>query len=54
MCQTCNGTGGLAIEHSWGIQFEPCPDTNCDFEVDNSDLERLQAWLDEQKRRESA
>lgn len=32
MCKTCNGTGGLNIEHSWGLQSFPCPDSNCDFD----------------------
>ena len=31
MC-LCNGTGGITIQHSWGVQFEPCPDSNCDFD----------------------
>lgn len=28
MC-ACNGTGGIHTEHSWGISFAPCPDTDC-------------------------
>ena len=37
MCKTCNGQGGLEIEHKWGIQFKPCPDSHCDFD-------REEAW----------
>ncbi|WP_036574801.1 hypothetical protein [Oceanobacillus picturae] len=29
MCRTCNGTGGINKEHSWGIQFTPCPNRAC-------------------------
>lgn len=36
MC-LCNGTGGIHIKHSWGIQFEPCPDTTCQFDKEKAD-----------------
>ena len=31
MC-ACGGTGGIQTEHTWGITFHPCPDTNCEFD----------------------
>lgn len=31
MC-LCNGSGGINKQHSWGIEFIPCPDTNCTFD----------------------
>lgn len=36
MCNLCNGTGGINIEHSWGIHFAPCPNTNCDFDEEKA------------------
>jgi hypothetical protein len=45
MCKTCKGTGGLVIQHSFYTEFKPCPDSHCDFKRDDSDLERLRAWL---------
>ncbi|WP_200411391.1 hypothetical protein [Virgibacillus salexigens] len=53
MCKTCNGTGGLAIDNGYFLEFRPCPDSHCDFVRDDSDLERLKARL-EQSMRESA
>lgn len=50
MCKTCNNQGGLAIEHKWGIQFEPCPDIHCDFVRDDSDIEQLWERLKESER----
>lgn len=32
MCQTCNNTGGIAIDNGWAIEFRPCPSTNCDYD----------------------
>ncbi|API92687.1 MULTISPECIES: hypothetical protein [unclassified Virgibacillus] len=46
MCKTCKGQGGLVIQHSYYIEFIECPDNQCDFIRDDSDIERLQAWLD--------
>jgi len=43
MCNLCNGTGGLNIEHSWGIHFAPCP--NCDYDLEKAKNE-LQANID--------
>ncbi|GAA0415277.1 hypothetical protein GCM10008934_02770 [Virgibacillus salarius] len=54
MCKTCNNTGGIAYRTSWGIEFKPCPDNHCDFSRDDSDIERLQAWLDSLDRSKSA
>jgi hypothetical protein len=45
MCKTCKGTGGLVIDHGYYAEYRPCPDSHCDFKRDDSDLERLQAWL---------
>ena len=42
MC-ACNGTGGIQIEYSWGIQFHPCPDTNCTFDKEERER-RYNAW----------
>lgn len=42
MC-ICNGTGGINIYHSWGVEFAPCPDTNCTFDREESDR-RYTAW----------
>ena len=43
MC-LCNGTGGIQIGHSWGLEFKPCPDTDCQFDKDRADRE-YQAFL---------
>lgn len=42
MC-ACNGTGGIQIEHTWGITFHPCPDTNCTFDKEERER-RYNAW----------
>lgn len=42
MCKTCNGTGGINIEHSWGIEFHPCPSTNCDYDREKEVKKMLQ------------
>lgn len=34
MCQTCHGEGGLTIQQTWGIEFAPCPDSHCDFDIE--------------------
>ncbi len=47
MCKTCNGTGGINIDHGWHISFNPCPDTNCDFVPDDSAIRILEAKLAE-------
>jgi len=39
VCKTCNSTGGINIEHDWGIQFEPCPDFNCDYNTEKGQQE---------------
>ncbi|MFU0790683.1 MAG: Phage protein [Virgibacillus proomii] len=44
-CETCKGTGGLVIDHGYYAEFRPCPDSHCNFVRDDSDLERLQDWL---------
>lgn len=42
MC-LCNGSGGIQKQHTWGIEFIPCPDTNCTF--DNASQEqKYKAW----------
>lgn len=28
-CNTCNGTGGVYIDHGWGVEVHPCPSTKC-------------------------
>lgn len=33
MCKTCNNEGGLTLEKEWGIEFVPCPDSHCDFDL---------------------
>lgn len=48
MC-LCNGTGGITIQHSWGVQFEPCPDSNCDFDRETA-WQKTQVILDRLKR----
>lgn len=42
MCKTCKGEGGLAIDNGYWLHFVPCPDTNCDFEYDDSDIKELE------------
>ena len=39
MCKTCGGSGGINIEHDWGIQFEPCPDSDCTFDQEKAQKE---------------
>lgn len=46
MCKTCKGTGGIVKDHGYYVEYRPCPDRHCDFKRDDSDLEKLQAWLD--------
>ncbi len=43
MC-LCNGTGGINIKKSWGIEFHPCPDSNCQFDREAAD-KRYKAFL---------
>lgn len=42
MC-ICNGTGGINIYHSWGVEFAPCPDTDCQFDRQEADR-KYKAW----------
>jgi len=42
MC-LCNGTGGITIQHSWGIETQPCPDGKCDFDKEKAIQELDQA-----------
>ncbi len=55
MCKTCNGTGGINTEHSWGFSFHPCPDSHCDFDREKAwretqaTMERLRAGMREYK-----
>ena len=42
MC-LCKGTGGIRIKHKWGVQFEPCPDTNCKFDRNEADR-KYEEW----------
>jgi len=43
MC-LCKGTGGINIKQSWGIEFRPCPDTDCQFDREEADR-KYQAFL---------
>lgn len=43
MC-LCNGDGGIAIERTWGIEYQPCPDTNCQFDREESDRKYNDWW----------
>lgn len=36
MCQLCNGTGGVTLQHSWGAEFLPCKHPDCDFDRDEA------------------
>lgn len=42
MC-LCNGTGGIHIEHSWGIEYHHCPDSNCEFDLSQSE-KQYEVW----------
>lgn len=46
MC-LCKGKGGIHFVHSWGIEYIPCPDTNCTYE-DNFE-ERLSRFRERVK-----
>lgn len=35
----CNGTGGIHIKKPFGIEFHPCPDSNCMFDKEQADRE---------------
>jgi len=35
----CNGTGGIHIQKSFGIEFHACPDSNCTFDKGKADRE---------------
>lgn len=57
MCMTCHGKGGLTVERSWGAEFVPCPDTNCDFDKEkeqNRILNTLEKKVAEILERETA
>lgn len=40
----CNGTGGIHIQKSFGIEFHACPDSNCMFDKEQADRE-LEAFV---------
>lgn len=42
MC-LCNGSGGIKKQYTWGIEFIPCPDTNCTFDRQENER-RYGAW----------
>lgn len=42
MC-LCNGTGGINNYRSWGVEFAPCPDSNCQFDREASHR-KYKAW----------
>ncbi|WP_156520684.1 hypothetical protein [Oceanobacillus sp. Castelsardo] len=44
MCKTCNGTGGINTEHSWGITFHPCPDSHCEYKSETEKQKRLKYY----------
>lgn len=50
MCQTCNNTGGIAIDNGWFIEYHPCPSTNCDYDG-QAEFERNIAILEEKLKR---
>lgn len=55
MC-LCNGTGSVGIKRDWGLEFAPCPDTNCQFDRAAADRE-YEVWkakIEQCHRRESA
>lgn len=33
MCKTCNNTGGINIDRGWMVEFHPCPDSHCDYQM---------------------
>lgn len=45
MC-LCKGLGGIAEQHSWGISYNPCPDSHCQFDRDKANREYEQ-WRKE-------
>jgi hypothetical protein len=49
MCTTCNGTGGITIQHTWGAEIYPCKNPNCDY-----DRQAAQRETDEVMRRMTA
>lgn len=54
MC-LCNGTGTINIQHSWGIIYQACPDSNCQFDRVAAD-KRYEDWklkLDEYEKSHS-
>lgn len=56
-CKTCNGTGGINIEHSWGISYHPCPDSHCNFDREKAWKETelaMKRLLESLEERESA
>lgn len=36
MCKTCNGTGSIPIDYGWGYGFYPCPDSHCNYDVEEA------------------
>lgn len=43
MC-LCKGTGVVHVINHYGIDFHPCPDSNCTFDKNKADLE-YEMWV---------
>lgn len=36
MCELCEGTGGVNIIHSWGVEYLPCNHPKCDYDREHA------------------
>ena len=36
MCKTCGGKGHINIDYGWGYGFYPCPDSQCDYDLEKT------------------
>lgn len=48
MCEFCNGTGGVTLNHSWGAEFLPCLNSDCDYDRE-SDIRETENLMEQMK-----
>lgn len=48
MCELCEGTGGVNIIHSWGVEYLPCNHPKCDYDR-KKDIQESEAIINKLK-----